>query len=162
MSVSLLSVENIEVRYGAAVAVRKASLNVQKGQLVAIIGSNGAGKTSLMRGITGLVRPTAGRVMFKAQDTSRLPAHSKVARGLVMVPEGRMLFPDQTVEDNLILGAYPMGGLRSPDARRNLERALELSPACASACASRPAVCPAVNSRCSPSPVVSWRGRSSS
>jgi branched-chain amino acid transport system ATP-binding protein len=128
MSVSLLSVENIEVRYGAAVAVRKASLNVQKGQLVAIIGSNGAGKTSLMRGITGLVRPKAGRVMFKAQDTSRLPAHSKVARGLVMVPEGRMLFPDQTVEDNLILGAYPMGGLRSPDARRNLERALELFP----------------------------------
>ena len=124
----LLSVESIEVRYGAATALREASLLVHPGQLVAVIGNNGAGKTSLMRGLTGLVRPSAGRVLFKGEDTTRLPAHAKVARGLVMVPEGRMLFPDQSVEDNLILGAYVHGGLKRPEAKRNLERALSLFP----------------------------------
>ncbi|GJE58803.1 ABC transporter ATP-binding protein [Methylobacterium trifolii] len=124
----LLAVEDLEVRYGAATALRGASLNVQRGQLVAVIGNNGAGKTSLMRGLTGLVRPSGGRVLFKGEDVTRRPAHAMVARGLVMVPEGRLLFPDQSVEDNLILGAYVHGGLKSPRAKATLERALALFP----------------------------------
>ncbi len=124
----LLAVEGLEVRYGAATALRGASLSVRRGQLVAVIGNNGAGKTSLMRGLTGLVRPSAGRILFKGEDVTRLPAHAKVARGLAMVPEGRLIFPDQTVEDNLILGAYAHGGLKGARARETLERGLALFP----------------------------------
>ncbi|RUP15063.1 MAG: ABC transporter ATP-binding protein [Methylobacterium sp.] len=124
----LLVVENLEVRYGAATALRGASLTVRRGQLVAVIGNNGAGKTSLMRGLTGLVRPSGGRVLFKGEEVTRLPAHAKVARGLAMVPEGRLIFPDQTVEDNLILGAYTHGGLKTAQAKQTLERALALFP----------------------------------
>ncbi|GJD86687.1 MULTISPECIES: ABC transporter ATP-binding protein [Methylobacterium] len=128
MSETLLTVENLEVRYGAATALRGASLTVPRGQLVAVIGNNGAGKTSLMRGITGLVRPCGGLVLFKGEEVTRLPAHAKVARGLAMVPEGRLIFPDQSVEDNLILGAYTHGGLRTARAKQTLERALALFP----------------------------------
>ena len=124
----LLAVEDLGVRYGAATALRGASLTVRRGQLVAVIGNNGAGKTSLMRGLTGLVRPSGGRVLFKGEDVTRLPAHAKVARGLAMVPEGRLIFPDQTVEDNLILGAYAHGGLKGTRARETLERGLALFP----------------------------------
>ena len=124
----LLAVDGLEIRYGAAIALRGAGLAVARGQLVAVIGNNGAGKTSLLRGLTGLVRPSAGRVLFKGEDVTRLPAHARVARGLAMVPEGRLLFPDQTVADNLILGAYTHGGLKTPRARESLERALALFP----------------------------------
>ncbi|KAA0121933.1 ABC transporter ATP-binding protein [Methylobacterium sp. P1-11] len=124
----LLVVEDLEVRYGAVTALRGASLTVRRGQLVAVIGNNGAGKTSLMRGLTGLVRPSAGRVLFKGEEVTRLPAHAKVARGLAMVPEGRLIFPDQTVEDNLILGAYAHGGLKTKRSREALERSLALFP----------------------------------
>ena len=124
----LLSVDDLEVRYGAVTALRGASLSVRRGQLVAVIGNNGAGKTSLMRGLTGLVRPSAGRVLFKGEEITRLPAHAKVARGLVMVPEGRLIFPDQTVEDNLNLGAYAHGGLKTMRSKETLERSLALFP----------------------------------
>ncbi|MEP9375141.1 ABC transporter ATP-binding protein [Aquabacter sp. CN5-332] len=128
MSETLLDIRKMELRYGAAVAVRDISLCVKRGQLVAIIGNNGAGKSSLVRGATGLVRPSGGEVVFKGEDTTRLAAHRKVARGLVMVPEGRLLFPDQTVEDNLILGAYAHGGLKGEKARAALDKVLALFP----------------------------------
>jgi branched-chain amino acid transport system ATP-binding protein len=102
----LLDVRDLEIRYGAATAVRGASLQVRRGELVAIIGNNGAGKTSILRGISGLVRPSAGEVIFKGEETARLPPHRKVARGIAMIPEGRLIFADQSVEDNMILGAY--------------------------------------------------------
>ncbi|OYW57603.1 MAG: branched-chain amino acid ABC transporter ATP-binding protein [Rhizobiales bacterium 17-65-6] len=124
----LLDIRSLELRYGAAVAVRDISLSVRRGELVAVIGNNGAGKSSLVRGASGLVRPSGGTVVFKGEDTTRLPAHRKVARGLVMVPEGRLLFPDQSVEDNLILGAYVHGGLKGAKARAALERVLNLFP----------------------------------
>jgi branched-chain amino acid transport system ATP-binding protein len=103
---TLLDVTDLEIRYGAATAVRGANLRVARGELVAVIGNNGAGKTSIVRGISGLVRPSGGRIEFKGRDTTRLPAHAMVALGLALIPEGRMIFADQTVEDNLILGAY--------------------------------------------------------
>jgi branched-chain amino acid transport system ATP-binding protein len=124
----LLDISGLELRYGAAVAVRDISLSVKRGQLVAVIGNNGAGKSSMVRGATGLVRPSAGKVMFAGEDTTTLPANKKVARGLVMVPEGRMLFPDQSVQDNLILGAYSHGGLKSARSRATLDRVLDLFP----------------------------------
>ena len=124
----LLDIRQMELRYGAAVAVRDVSLRVKRGQLVAVIGNNGAGKSSLVRGASGLVRPSGGTVVFKGEDTTRLPAHKKVARGLVMVPEGRLLFPDQSVEDNLILGAYVHGGLKGEKARATLDKVFTLFP----------------------------------
>jgi branched-chain amino acid transport system ATP-binding protein len=96
--------------------------------LVAVIGNNGAGKSSMVRGATGLVRPSGGRVYFRGEDTTGLSADRKVSRGLVMVPEGRLLFRDQTVEDNLILGAYLHGGLNQPASRSMLEKVFEIFP----------------------------------
>lgn len=103
---TLLDVRGLEIRYGAAMAVRGVDLKVNRGELVAVIGNNGAGKTSIIRGISGLVRPHAGQVVFKGEDTAAFAAHKKVHRGLALIPEGRLIFADQTVEDNLILGAY--------------------------------------------------------
>ena len=124
----LLDIKSMELRYGAAVAVRDVSLTVRRGELVAVIGNNGAGKSSTMKGATGLVAPSGGQVLFRGADTTRLPAYAKVARGLVMVPEGRMIFPDQSVEDNLTLGAYVHGGLKGARAKQTLEKVLELFP----------------------------------
>src|SRR5712671_4295046 len=97
ISETLLDVRGLEIRYGAAIAVRGVDLTVKRGELVAVIGNNGAGKTSILRGISGLVRPSAGEVSFKGILTERLPAHRKVRLGLVMIPEGRLIFADQTV-----------------------------------------------------------------
>jgi branched-chain amino acid transport system ATP-binding protein len=102
----LLDVRDLEIRYGAATAVRGVNLHVRRGELVAIIGNNGAGKTSILRGISGLVRPSAGEIIFKGEETVRLAPHRKVALGIAMIPEGRLIFADQSVEDNMILGAY--------------------------------------------------------
>jgi branched-chain amino acid transport system ATP-binding protein len=128
MSDILLEIQNLELRYGAAVAVRDISLSVKRGQLVAVIGNNGAGKSSMVRGATGLVRPSGGKVYFRGEDTTGLSADRKVSRGLVMVPEGRLLFRDQTVEDNLILGAYLHGGLNQPASRAMLEKVFDIFP----------------------------------
>jgi branched-chain amino acid transport system ATP-binding protein len=121
----LLDISGLELCYGAAIAVRDISLTVRPGQFVAVIG---AGKSSMVRGATGLVRPSGGKVFFKGEDTTRLTANRKAARGLVMVPEGRLLFPDQSVENNLVLGAYVHGGLKGARAKASLERVLELFP----------------------------------
>lgn len=102
----LLDVRGLEIRYGSVVAVRGVDLTVKPGELVAIIGNNGAGKTSILRGISGVVRPAAGHVLFKGKETVALDAYRKVQQGLSLVPEGRLVFAEQTVEDNFILGAY--------------------------------------------------------
>lgn len=128
MSSALLDIRDLELRYGAVTAVRGISLRVNRGQFVAVIGNNGAGKSSTMRGATGLVRPAGGRVYFREEDTTGLSADRKAARGLVMVPEGRLLFSDQTVEDNLILGAYLHGGLKQNESRATLADVLDLFP----------------------------------
>ncbi|MFG1267792.1 ABC transporter ATP-binding protein [Xanthobacter sp. DSM 14520] len=124
----LLDIQSMELRYGAAVAVRDISLKVKRGQLVAVIGNNGAGKSSMVKGATGLVAPSGGKVLFRGADTTRMSANAKVGQGLVMVPEGRLIFPDQSVEDNLILGAYVHGGLKSAKAKATREKVLELFP----------------------------------
>ncbi len=110
----MLQVRGLKVRYGAIEAVRDVSLDVREGELVALIGGNGAGKSTFLRAISGIHRPTAGSVMFGGVELAGAPAHKMVALGMVLVPEGRRLFGDQSVEDNLLLGAYrrgPGGGL---------------------------------------------------
>jgi branched-chain amino acid transport system ATP-binding protein len=124
----LLEVRGLQVRYGAAVAVRGVDLEVRRGELVAIIGNNGAGKTSILRGISGLIRPSAGEISFKGVATERLGAHRKVGLGLVMIPEGRLIFADQTVEDNLILGAYGRWRRARTEVANDFDRVFALFP----------------------------------
>lgn len=102
----ILEVLNVEAAYGAVVAIRGVSLSVRKGQIVTVLGANGAGKTTIMRAISGILDPTKGRILFKGEDiTSRDPARI-VRRGLSHVPEGREIFPLLSVRDNLAMGAF--------------------------------------------------------
>lgn len=101
----ILEVRDLEVSYGQVRAVRGLSLRVQRGEIVALIGANGAGKSSILAAIAGLVPPRAGDVLLDGFPISRLPAHQVVRRGLALVPEGRAILASMTVEENLRLGA---------------------------------------------------------
>ena len=101
-----LEITDLAVCYGRTDAVRGISLSVPPGQAVCLIGANGAGKTTAMRAISGLVRPRAGRIVFDGVDITRTPAHRIAAAGLRQVPEGRQCFAELTVAENLALGAY--------------------------------------------------------
>ena len=107
---TLLSIENLDVRYGQFKAVRSVSVKVGAGEVVAMIGANGAGKTTLLRTLAGAIRPAGGRILFKDKDVTALSAHERVKSGMVLVPEGRRLFARMTVEENLQLGALVKRG----------------------------------------------------
>lgn len=102
----MLTVSNLSVSYGAINAIDDVSLTIEAGRIVTLVGSNGAGKTTTLRAISGLLRPRSGKVVFQGEDITRLPAHKIVARGLSHVPEGRMVFSNLTVDENLAMGAY--------------------------------------------------------
>jgi branched-chain amino acid transport system ATP-binding protein len=102
----LLEVRGLEVHYGGIRAVKGIDLNVGEGELVCLIGANGAGKSSTLRAICGLLPARAGRVRYAGEDVARLETHELPRRGLVMVPEGRGIFPQLTVAENLAMGAY--------------------------------------------------------
>ena len=104
--VSQLRVDGLDVYYGAVHALKGVSVHVEAGEIVTLIGANGAGKTTLLRTISGLVPSRAGRIEFEGKDITKLPAHEIVALGLSQSPEGRMVFANLSVEDNLELGAY--------------------------------------------------------
>jgi branched-chain amino acid transport system ATP-binding protein len=104
--VSLLGLEALQVAYGGIRAVKGIDLQVEDGELVCLIGANGAGKTTTLRAITGLVPAAAGRVLFDGHDIARERVHRIARRGLAMVPEGRGVFAQLTIEENLAMGAY--------------------------------------------------------
>jgi len=108
MSGALLTVTNLEVRYGDLIGVADVSFEVRKGSIVALLGSNGAGKTTTLNAIAGLVPSKRGRIRFDDQDISGVPAYAIVRRGLALSPEGWRLFVQQSVENNLLLGATPV------------------------------------------------------
>jgi branched-chain amino acid transport system ATP-binding protein len=103
---TLLKVEALEAGYNDVQVLWGISLKIERGSMTTLLGANGAGKTTSLRAITGIIRPYSGRVSFQGEDVTRLSAHAKTARGLVLVPEGRQLFSDMTVEENLEMGAY--------------------------------------------------------
>ncbi len=103
---SQLAVAGLDVYYGAVHALKGVSLHVEAGEIVTLIGANGAGKTTLLRTISGLVPSRAGKILFEGKDISKVPAHEIVALGVSQSPEGRMVFANLSVEDNLELGAY--------------------------------------------------------
>ncbi|MGP8234579.1 MAG: ABC transporter ATP-binding protein [Limisphaerales bacterium] len=102
----MLSVRNLSVNYGAISALRDISLEVKQGNIVTLIGANGAGKTTTLRAISGLLKPRSGEILYQGQNIATLPAHKIVQLGLSHVPEGRMIFANLTVHDNLTMGAY--------------------------------------------------------
>ena len=102
----LLTVSNLDLYYGAVHALKGVSLEVDQGEILTLIGCNGAGKSSTLRGISGMVRPRAGAIIFDGQSIAGLAPHTLVQRGLVHVPEGRGIFANLTVEENLDLGAF--------------------------------------------------------
>ena len=123
---TILEVRNLEVTYGEFAAVRGVSFLVRQGDLVTIIGANGAGKSTTLRAVMGLQRPRAGQILFEGKDITGEPAHLRARRGISLVPEGRRILPDLTVEENLRLGVY---SLRTPgEAAAGIDRAYALFP----------------------------------
>ena len=122
----LLDAKKLEVGYAAIQVVWDLNLEIRRGEVVSIIGANGAGKTTTLRALAGLIPVRGGSVAFDGNDVTREPAHRRVARHLALVPEGRQLWGRMTVEENLIMGAFP-DHLR-PKSRRNLERVYDLFP----------------------------------
>ena len=102
----LLEFKNIVAAYGSITALKNVTFNVEEGQVVSLIGANGAGKTSTMRTITGLLKPSEGQVFFNGEDVTGLPTHKLVEKGISLVPEGRQIIEGLTVYENLEMGAY--------------------------------------------------------
>ncbi len=100
---NLLGVESLDVRHGLLRAVRDVSLEITEGETLALVGANGAGKTTLLRALAGAHPPAGGRIVFAGQDITAIPAHRRVRAGIALVPEGRRVFPDLTVEENLLV-----------------------------------------------------------
>jgi branched-chain amino acid transport system ATP-binding protein len=122
---ALLEVEDIHTYYGAIEALRGVSLSVDEGEVVTIIGSNGAGKSTTLRSISGLTPAKSGKVVFEGQDITRVPAHEIVGYGIALAPEGRHCFARMTVRENLDLGAHLR---RDGEIEEDLERVYDLFP----------------------------------
>ena len=131
----MLEVRGLEVAYGRIRAVQGISLDVAEGEIVTLIGANGAGKSSTMHAICGIEKPAAGSVHFLGEDITGLPAHRVIGRGITQVPEGRLVFTGLTIEENLRLGAYSAG--RRLDVAAEMERVLDLFPVLRERLASR-------------------------
>jgi branched-chain amino acid transport system ATP-binding protein len=124
--VPLLEVSDIRARYGAIEALKGVSLTVEEGEVVTLIGSNGAGKSTTLRSISGLTPASAGSVTFDGEDITRVPAHEIVVRGIALSPEGRHCFARMTVRENLELGAHRRA--KGPDIGEDLDRVFTLFP----------------------------------
>lgn len=125
----MLEAADLVVRYGAVTALSGVSLTVAKGEIVAIVGSNGVGKTTLLRTLSGILAPQSGRITIGGQDLTRAGAHQRIRRGVVLVPEGRRLFHDLSVDENLRLGALHWHRkARKGEIEDELERCYALFP----------------------------------
>ncbi len=122
----MLKVENLESGYGLVQVLWGASLEAQKGSITGLLGANGAGKTTLLRTIFGTVKPMRGSVTYMDREITSLSPHEKVRQGMVLVPEGRHLFVNMTVQENLIMGAYHKGALTQRE--QSLETVYSLFP----------------------------------
>jgi branched-chain amino acid transport system ATP-binding protein len=123
----LLTVEGIDLAYGEVPAIRDVSFEVAQGEIVALIGGNGAGKSTTLRGVAGAMLPRRGRILFDGQDVTRLPAHRRTLAGIALVPEGRRVFPALSVRENLEMGGFKYRGERGKVAQL-IERAMQAFP----------------------------------
>ncbi|HFD38391.1 MAG TPA: ABC transporter ATP-binding protein [Anaerolineae bacterium] len=123
---ALLEIENVSSGYGEVQILWGVSLKLEPGRLTALVGSNGVGKTTLLRTVSGLIRPWEGTIRFAGRDVTRVSAHAKAAQGIVMVPEGRQLFPSMTVYENLEMGAFTKRA--KAHFAENLEKVYDMLP----------------------------------
>jgi len=123
---ALLEIQNVSSGYGEVQILWDVSLNLERGKLTALVGSNGAGKTTLLRTVMGLLKPSQGTITFEGSDVTRVSPHAKAAQGLVLVPEGRQLFPSMSVYENLEMGAYTVRA--RANFRENLEKVYDMLP----------------------------------
>ena len=151
MSDAILKVSNVSSYYGEMRAIEDMSLEVRRGEIVAIVGANGAGKTTLMKSIAGLVSPKSGNIVFEGEDITGTPANAIIRKGISYVPEGRRLFANLSVRENLELGAVLRSGEKLDD---DYDRVHTLFPGCSNAAASSRARCRVASSRWS-----RWAGR---
>ncbi|GAA5785439.1 ABC transporter ATP-binding protein [Chitiniphilus shinanonensis] len=126
MSEALLQVKDLKVAYGGIHAVKGIDLEIGHGELVALIGANGAGKTTTLKTLVGMIKPAGGEILFDGQPTARLASYQYVGRGLVLVPEGRGVFPRLTVAENLLMGAHVRND--KPGIAHDIERVYHLFP----------------------------------
>ena len=124
MSEAILKIKDLKVNYGGIEAVKGVSFDVPEGEIVTLIGANGAGKSSTLRAIAGLVKPAAGSIEFNGEDITAKEPNAIVSKGITLVPEGRKIFPDLTVLENLRVGAY----LRNDDLTEDLNWVYDLFP----------------------------------
>lgn len=122
----MLEVKNLNVSYGVTPVLRDISFNVEKNEIVSLLGSNGSGKTTALNTILGILKPTSGSIVFQDKHIENLPPHKIVEAGIAQVPEGRRVFPYLTVKENLLLGAYSRGARRKR--KDSLERVFSLFP----------------------------------
>jgi branched-chain amino acid transport system ATP-binding protein len=121
---ALLELQGVSAAYGAVKALHEVSLRVDPGQVVTLIGANGAGKSTCLKVITGLLPASQGKVLWQGRDLAALPAHKRVGEGIAMSPEGRQVFPRMTILENLEMGAFS----RKDDSKRDLERVFQMFP----------------------------------
>ena len=124
MSEAILKINDLKVNYGGIEAVKGISFDVPEGEIVTLIGANGAGKSSTLRAISGLVKPASGSILFKGEEIAGKDTTAIVTKGITLVPEGRKIFPDLTVEENLKIGAY----LRNDDLTEDMNWVYDLFP----------------------------------
>ncbi len=123
---ALLEIQNVSSGYGEVQILWDVSLELERGKLTALIGSNGVGKTTLLRTAVGLLKPWQGSITFDGNDVTRVSPHAKAAQGVVLVPEGRQLFTEMSVHENLEMGAFTRRA--QPHFLRNLERVYDMFP----------------------------------
>jgi len=143
----LLEARDIEVRYGSVRAVRGVSLRLAPGEIVAVLGANGAGKSSLLRALLGLTRPHAGEVVFTGNDITRWSTSARVRAGLVLVPEGRRIVASLTVHENLLMA--PASGAMAPPCMPRSSKSISAFPIWRPAGTRSRRCSPAASSRCS-------------
>lgn len=122
----MLTVKNLWVQYGAFAALKGISLSISERQVVSIVGANGAGKTTLINTISGLLRPTEGEIVFEGKNLTSMEGHAIASIGIAQVPEGRKLFPDMTVYENLLVGGYSKHARQ--ERKASMEKVFELFP----------------------------------
>jgi branched-chain amino acid transport system ATP-binding protein len=120
---TMLEIRDLEVFYDSVRALEGVNLEIHAGEIVVLLGSNGAGKTTLLNTVAGLKSATSGSIVFDGTDVTKIPSHKRARSGLVLVPEGRRIFPRMTVEENLLLGAW-----RRKNPRDDIRRVAELFP----------------------------------
>jgi branched-chain amino acid transport system ATP-binding protein len=125
-AVPLLAVENLQVAYSGAMAVRNLSFTVARGAIAALVGANGAGKTTTVQTVAGALRPHGGRILFEGEDIAGMDCRQTVARGVTLVPEGRLVFPQMTVDENLQMGA--LNKRAAPLLRQSLDYVYAMFP----------------------------------